>query len=870
VYRLIKKKYLLLIALAAAATASASEFTVVSYEPAETSLTLSSPDTGMTLTKVLAGTGGAPAATQGSYVLKAAWTGQPDRKVEIYHGGLSYNFAGFDQMLVDVYIPTGSALFQSNGLIGIWSSNWLPGNWSRGDIVPTENDKWFTITMDIGSFNHGLLNYISALVFENYDANNGTLYVDNIRLFSCESSEPNGLVATGHDSRIDLRWNPVAGVTGYNVYRANSEAGPFTKLNAYVHRTSVYSDFLGTNGSTKYYRVVSVCGGSESVPSGIVSAATYAMTDEQLLTSVEEATFRFFWDFGHPVSGLAREGYNFDHGDDTCAIGGSGMGLMAICVGAERGFVARADAAQRVLKILTFLDEKTTRYHGAWSHWVNGATGATIPFGTYDNGGDIVETSYLAQGMLTVRQYFDSDDPTETQIRSKATALWEGIDWYWYLRRSDPGYETNQNIYWHWSPDYGWIMDFAIYGYNECMITYLLAIASPTHPIPASCYYNGWTGGGWYKNGSRYYDYTQWVGGFELPMFFTHYTHLGFDPRDKNDNYCNYFENSRNIALIDHAYCSDNPKGFTGYSDLVWGLTASWNPWGYGAQAPGSPDNGTITPTAALSSMPYTPTESIATLKHFYHTYGSSVWGPFGFVDAFNLGENWFAPGYIAIDQGPIIVMIENYRTQLCWDLFMANPEIAPMLESIGWATRTDNGLNYEYYEGTWDLLPDFDSLTPTATGTAHNFDIGLRQQDDYFALRFTGYINIQTGGEYTFYTNSDEGSKLYIDGTLVVDNDGLHGTLEKNGIVSLTAGKHLIVVTYFEKDGSQVLTVSFAGPGISKKQVPVNKLFRCNMAGDYSGDCHVDMNDLKTLASNWLTYYNFIDFSNMAANWRE
>jgi hypothetical protein len=863
-----KIKYLLLIALAAAATASASELTVVSYEPAETSLVVSSGEI-QTMEKVLGGVGGVPAATNGSYVLKLAWTGQPDRKVEIRHSGLSYNLAGFDKALVDVFIPTGAALFLPTGLIGIWSDNWLPEHWSRGDIVPTENNKWFTIEMNIGSLEPGLLNYISALVFEYYGADNGTLYVDNIRLIGSEPDEPNGLIATGHDSRIDLRWNPVTGVGGYNIYRADSAAGPFTKLNTSLDDIAVHSDFLGTNGSTKYYYVVSVVGGVESSPSDVVSAATYAMTDEQLLTSIEEATFRYFWDFGHPTSGLAREGYNFGHGDNTCAIGGSGMGLMAICVGAERGLVARADAAQRVLKILTFLDEKTPRYHGAWSHWVNGATGATIPFGTQDNGGDTVETSYLAQGMLTVRQYFDSNDTVETQIRSKATALWEGIDWYWYLRRSDPGYETNQNIYWHWSPNYGWVMNMPIHGYNECMITYLLAIASPTHPIPASCYYNGWAGGG-YKNGSRYYGYTQWVGGFELPMFFTHYTHLGFDPRDKNDNYCNYFENSRNIALIDHAYCIANPKGFTGYSDLVWGLTASWNPWGYGAQAPGNPDNGTITPTAALSSMPYTPTESIATLKHFYHTYGSSVWGPFGFVDAFNLGQDWFAPGYIAIDQGPIIVMIENYRTQLCWDLFMANPEIAPMLESIGWATRTDNGLNYEYYEGTWNSLPDFDSLTPTATGTAHNFDIGLRERDDYFALRFTGYINIQTGGEYTFYTNSDEDSKLYIDGALVVDNDGLHGTQERSGTLSLAAGKHLIVVTYFEKDGSQVLTVSFAGPGISKKQIPVNLLFRCNFPGDYTQDCFVDIDDLMILAANWLSSYTFIDFSQMAADWQK
>ena len=302
-----KIKYLLLIALAAAATASASELTVVSYETSETNLTLSSPDTGMTLTKVLGGTGGAPAATQGSYVLKVTWTGQPDRKVEIYHGGLSYNLAGFDKALVDVFIPTGAALFQSNGLIGIWSDNWVPGNWSQGDIVPTENDKWFTIEMNISSFNPGLLDHISALVFQNYGADSGTLYVDNIRLIGSEPNEPNGLIATGHDSRIDLRWNPITGVDGYNIYRADSVAGPFIKINTSLDDIAVHSDFLGTNGSTKYYYVVSVVGGIESSPSDVVSAATYAMTDEQLLTSIEEATFRYFWDFGHPDSGMIRE-----------------------------------------------------------------------------------------------------------------------------------------------------------------------------------------------------------------------------------------------------------------------------------------------------------------------------------------------------------------------------------------------------------------------------------------------------------------------------------------------------------------------------------------------------------------------------------
>ncbi|MEE8320210.1 MAG: glucoamylase family protein, partial [Gammaproteobacteria bacterium] len=323
-------------------------------------------------------------------------------------------------------------------------------------------------------------------------------------------------------------------------------------------------------------------------------------------------------------------------------------------------------------------------------HFVNGVTGAAIPFGTYDDGADLVETAYVAQGLLTVRQYFDNTgDPTETAVRDLATQLWEDIDWYWHLRRDDPAYADNESLFWHWSPNYGWQMNMPIRGYNECMITYLLAIASPTHPIPAGCYYHGWADNIDDANGRDFYGETLPVGsyysGYGGPMFFAHYTHLGFDP-NWSDAYCNYHYNNRQIALSDRAYCAANPGGFAGYSNLVWGLTASYNPYtGYKAHCPVDVDDGTITPTAAISSIVYTPDESIATLKHFYHTYGPlGLWGPFGFVDAFNLNyPDWYANGYIAIDQGPIVVMIENYRSGLCWDLFMANPEITSMMAAI-------------------------------------------------------------------------------------------------------------------------------------------------------------------------------------------
>jgi hypothetical protein len=680
----------------------------------------------------------------------------------------------------------------------------------------------------------------------------------------------NGLTATGHDCRIDLTWQPVtvSGLDGYAIYRSRYQNGTYEKLNSSTHTVSVYSDFIGDNVRAYWYYIKPVISGAESEASGKVTATPYAMTDDQFLTSIQQATFRYFWDFGHPVSGMARERYVLS-GRQTVATGGSGMGLMTIVVGAQRGFITRAQAAQRILTILTFLGEVTPRFHGAWSHWMDGTTGLPIAADYDPNGvpivaGDIIETADMIQGILTCRSFFDSGDPIETQIRSRATQLYEEVEWDWYRRANDT---DGKHLWWLWSPTHGWQKSFPFSG-CESMNAYLLAIASPTHPIPASCYYDGFADG--YKNGYRYYGFIQWASAFETPMFWTQYPFLGFDPRNKFDNICNYFENSRNIALIDRAYCMDNPGGFADYSDVVWGLTASDDPWFYFAHAPGDADNGTITPTAAISSMPYTPAESIAALKYFYYHYGSSLWGPFGFFDAFNPTASWTASDYIAIDQGTIVPMIENYRTALCWDLFMSNPEISPMLESIGWAVRTDNGLNYEYYEGTWDALPDFDALTPIEAGTANNFDIALRQQDNYFAFRFAGYIDVASNGGYMFYTSSDDGSKLYVDGSLMVDNDGLHGLQERSGYKYLLAGRHAITVTYFQKDGSRDLLVSYSGPGISKKQIPVNKLFQCDIAGDFNGDCHVNLSDLNAIAENWLNGYTFKDFSTMAENWLE
>ncbi len=399
------------------------------------------------------------------------------------------------------------------------------------------------------------------------------------------------------------------------------------------------------------------------------------VSDEALLDLVQEKTFRYFWDFGHPVSGLARER---NTSGDLVTSGGSGFGIMSIIVGIERGFITRSEGVARWQKIVNFLKNDVQRYHGAFPHWLNGVNGATIPFSTKDNGADLVETSFLMQGLLTVRQYLNSNDPTEQQIKTNIQTLWEEVEWDWFTRGGQ------DVLYWHWSPNYEWQMNHAIRGYNECLITYFLAAASPTHPIPASVYHKGWASNGGIKNNNSYYGYPLPLG-YSLggPLFFSHYSFLGLDPRNLKDTYADYWIQNKHHTLINRAYCIDNPRNYVGYSADCWGLTASDNHQGYNAHSPTN-DLGVITPTAALSSFPYTPEESMQALKFFYYQLGDKLWGDYGFYDAFNPTAGWYASSTLAIDQGPIVVMMENHRTGLLWDLFMSSPEVATAAAQLG------------------------------------------------------------------------------------------------------------------------------------------------------------------------------------------
>jgi len=408
------------------------------------------------------------------------------------------------------------------------------------------------------------------------------------------------------------------------------------------------------------------------------------LSDSALLDLVQSQTFRYFWDFGHPVSGLARERSNGDN--ETVTTGGSGFGIMATVVAANRGFIARGDAVARLNRIVDFLITKCQRWHGAFSHWINGSTGATIPFGS-NNGADIVETSYLVEGLLTARQYFNStSDAGEVALRDSINSIWNAVEWDWFTQDGQAN-----GLYWQYNPSYtntSDIWSIPVKGWNEALITYVLAASSPTHAITKAVYDNGWAANGAIRNGNAYYGVTLPLGeNLGGPLFFEQYSFQGINPHQLADAYCSdYFSQGVAHSEINYDYCVADPQDYYGYSSSFWGLTASDIPNGYTASSPTN-DVGVIAPTAAVSSLPYTPSQSMAALKFFYYTLGDKLWGNYGFYDACDLADPWFASSDLAIDEGPIIDMIENYRTGLLWNLFMSCPEVKTGMHALGFSS---------------------------------------------------------------------------------------------------------------------------------------------------------------------------------------
>ncbi len=528
------------------------------------------------------------------------------------------------------------------------------------------------------------------MVFEQngHDGKEHRLLVDDIGFVGQVAPAPLTpvhLTARAGERHVDLKWTPFSGPRRVQIERS-LDGGEWIPVAVRVPEWGRYADWVGSPGRTASYRARAV-GYDEAVgpPGEAVTAATRAFSEDELLTMVQEACFRYYWEGAEPNSGMALE--NRPGNPHMVATGASGFGIMALVVGTSRGFITREQAVQRFDRILTFL-EKADHFHGAFAHYMDGRTGKVITFfGPTDNGGDLVETSFLMQGLLTARQFFDR--PEEKALRDRITAQWEGVEWDWY-RKGD-------FLVWHWSPDQGFVINHPLIGWNETMITYLLAIASPTHPVPPELYDTGWASQskqaqeyrGWaqskagllYGNGETFFglklDAALSNGG---PLFFVHYSFMGNDPHGLADKWCpDYFVNNRNIALINQRYCeaAHYPRG-------SWGLTASDGPFSYSADEPvARMDIGKMTPTGAVASLPYTPAESMEALKHYYRDYGSFLWGEYGFRDAFDLEKDWCAELFMGLNQAPMTVMIENERTGLPWKLFMSNPEVQTMRRAI-------------------------------------------------------------------------------------------------------------------------------------------------------------------------------------------
>jgi hypothetical protein len=286
--------------------------------------------------------------------------------------------------------------------------------------------------------------------------------------------------------------------------------------------------------------------------------------------------------------------------------------------------------------------------------------------------------------LLCVRQYFAGGNAREKSLAARIDALSHGVEYDWYRNGG------RNVLYWHWSPDYAWKKNFPVHGYNECLILYVMGASSPDHSVPAEVYREGWAQNGaidkisYYKSDTLHL-YMQGNPPHGGPLFWAQYSYLGLDPHGLKDQYADYWKENRMQSIINYDWCVDNPKHFSGYGADNWGLTASYSVAGYAAHAPDEKnDLGVISPTAAISSIPYTPRQSMAAIRFWYDSLRDKIWGKYGFYDAFSETAGWYPSQYLAIDQGPEVVMIENYRSGLLWKLFMSCPEVQAGLKKLG------------------------------------------------------------------------------------------------------------------------------------------------------------------------------------------
>jgi hypothetical protein len=521
---------------------------------------------------------------------------------------------------------------------------------------------------------------------------------------------PTGLVILSGDRSVILHWDPnsEANLSGYKVYRSLTNGGPFVALNSTLLTSLGFCDLSVTNGLTYFYQITAVnTSAQESLPSTTLSTVPNPFaSDDAFLDYVQQANFDYFWYTANPANGLIPDR---SATGSACSIAAVGFGLTAIGIGIDHGWISRTQGVARVLTTLnTFLQgpQGTNTagiigYKGWFYHFLDMNTALRAPSSELSS----IDTALLLSGILYSKQYFNDTNADETSIRTMADAIFNGVDWNWMARGTNA-------VAMGWQPTSGFTGYGNWVGYDEGMIIYLLGLGIATNPLPASSW-TTWTSG---------YTWATFYGESFVPfppLFGHEYSHCWIDFRHTADAYMNshsstYFENSRRAALAQVSYCIANPAQQLGYSSNVWGLTACDGPTGYMAHGapPALNDNGTIAPTAPGGAIAFTPEYSLPTLEYFYSHFRTHIWTFNGFRDAFNLGAQWYDTDELGIDQGPIVIMIENYRTQRVWRLFMQNEEIQRGMQTAGFITLPYVGLGIQ-------AMPDQNTFTLAWGATA-------------------------------------------------------------------------------------------------------------------------------------------------------
>jgi len=438
-----------------------------------------------------------------------------------------------------------------------------------------------------------------------------------------------------------------------------------------------------------------VCAAAAPPPAASLSKpAVQTPLLDPFFDDLEKRTFSFFWDSANPANGLIPDRYP---GPSWSSIAGVGFALTAYPIGVERGYVTRDAARDRALATLRFFAAETEK-HGFFYHFLD------MKDGERRNHSEVstVDTALLLAGVLMCESYFDGKDAREREIRRLAEKIYRRVDWTW----AEP---FSAGLVMGWTPESGFI--HATWdGYDEAMLVYILALGSPTHAVnPAA--WKAWTST-YDKHWGTQYGETDLSFG---PLFGHQYSHVWVDFRAIQDAYMrsrglDYFENSRRATYVQQRYAIENPMHWQGYGPNIWGLTACEGPgrgsqiydgqprrfYGYAARGvglDGSLDDGTIAPTAAIGSLPFAPEIVIPATLEMYKRYGGSIYSTYGFRDSFNPSyqrgaqaskSGWVDEHYLAIDQGPILAMIENYRSELVWRIMRHNDYIRRGLERAG------------------------------------------------------------------------------------------------------------------------------------------------------------------------------------------